>query len=58
MAMLMTTCDGRLLNQWNYSSHASPVPGDKGPLFISSVTAVLQGVSLPAGDDGCREAVE
>lgn len=35
-----------------------PLPGDVGPLFIYSVTAVLQGVSLPARDDGCGEAAE
>ncbi|KAM3592671.1 uncharacterized protein V6R79_023148 [Siganus canaliculatus] len=58
--MLMTTKGGRVLNQWNYSSHASlGAGGDTGAsLLIGGATAALQrrGVSLPAGDDGCRES--
>ncbi len=47
--MLMTSWERRLLNRLNYSSHASSVSADMGPLFTCCVTAVLQGVSLPAG---------
>jgi len=58
IAMLMTMWEEGL-NQSEYSIHAPPISGDRGPLFTCGVMAVLQGVSLPGGDDGCgEEAVE